>query len=177
MGVRRSIRAGRWWTRSSTSCGGVRLVGPTSGFPAVADRLLVFQPVGTVEVTGQILPIVRRQLRTDEGRAPEPIAGIIDSQSVEGAGTVGQDSRGYDAGKKINGRKRFIVTDTLGLLLTTMVCSASVQGRDGAKPIPLDLFLRTRVRFVYADAGFAGRPVRLGEYDPAGHRRDRTQTA
>lgn len=48
-------------------------------------------------------------------------------------------------------------TVTLGLLLTTMVCSASVQDRDGAKPILLDLYLRTRVRFVYADAGFAGR--------------------
>ncbi|WP_226358839.1 transposase [Pseudonocardia sp. ICBG601] len=51
----------------------------------------------------------------------------MDSQSVKGADTVGQDSRGYDAGKKTGGRKRFIVTDTLGLLLTTMVCSASVQ--------------------------------------------------
>ncbi len=92
-----------------------------------------------------------------EGRDPEPSAGIIDSQSVKGADTVGQDSRGYDAGKKTGGRKRFIVTDTLGLLLTTMVCSASVQDRDGAKPILLNLYLRTRVRFVYADAGFAGR--------------------
>lgn len=109
------------------------------------------------KVTEQILPIVRRQLRADEGRDPEPSAGIIDSQSVKGADTVGQDTRGYDAGKKINGRKRFIVTDTLGLLLTTMVCSASVQDRDGAKSILLDLYLRTRVRFVYADAGFAGR--------------------
>jgi Transposase and inactivated derivatives len=109
------------------------------------------------KVTEAILPIVRRQLRADEGRDPEPSAGIIDSQSVKGADTVGQDTRGYDAGKKINGRKRFIVTDTLGLLLTTMVCSASVQDRDGAKSILLDLYLRTRVRFVYADAGFAGR--------------------
>ncbi|ANY08816.1 transposase [Pseudonocardia sp. HH130630-07] len=108
-------------------------------------------------VTEQILPIVRRQLRADEGRDPEPSAGIIDSQSVRGADTVGRDTRGYDAGKKVNGRKRFIVTDTLGLLLTTMVCSASVQDRDGAKSILLDLYLRTRVRFVYADAGFAGR--------------------
>jgi len=109
------------------------------------------------KVTEKILPVVRRQLRADEGRDPEPSAGIIDSQSVKGADTVGQDSRGFDAGKKINGRKRFIVTDTLGLLLTTVVCSASVQDRDGAKSILLDLYLRTRVRFVYADAGFAGR--------------------
>jgi hypothetical protein len=43
---------------------------------------------------------------------PERTAGLIDSQSVRGADTVGRDSRGYDAGKKVNGRKRFIVTDT-----------------------------------------------------------------
>jgi len=109
------------------------------------------------KVTEQILPIVRGQLRAEEGRDPEPSAGLIDSQSVRGADTVGQDTRGYDAGKKINGRKRFIVTDTLGILLTTVVCSASVQDRDGAKSILLDLYLRTRVRFVFADAGFAGR--------------------
>ena len=47
-------------------------------------------------------------------RTPSPSAGIIDSQAVKGADTVGRDTRGYDAGKKINGRKRFIVTDTLG---------------------------------------------------------------
>lgn len=108
-------------------------------------------------VTEQILPVVRGQLRADEGRGPEPSAGIIDSQSVRGADSVGQDTRGYDTGKKVNGRKRFIITDTLGLLLTTMVCSASVQDRDGDKSMLLDLYLRTRVRFVFADAGFAGR--------------------
>lgn len=109
------------------------------------------------QVTEQILPIVREQLRVQEGRNPQPSAGIIDSQSVKGADTVGRDSRGYDAGKKINGRKRFIVTDTLGLLLTVVVLSAGMQDRDGAKPILLDTYLRTPVRFVFADGAFAGR--------------------
>jgi transposase len=109
------------------------------------------------KVTEKILPVVRGQLRVQEGRDPEPSAGLIDSQSVRGADTVGQDSRGYDAGKKINGRKRFIVTDTLGLLLCVVVLSAGVQDRDGAKPVLLDTYLRTRVRFVFADGGFAGR--------------------
>ena len=74
---------------------------------------------------------------------PQPGAerGIIDSQSVKGADTVGRDTRGYDAGKKINGRKRFIVTDTLGLLLTVVVLSAAVQDRDGAKPALLQAYL------------------------------------
>jgi transposase len=109
------------------------------------------------KVTEKILPVVREQLRLQEGRNPEPTAGLIDSQSVKGADTVGRDSRGYDAGKKINGRKRFIVTDTLGLLLTVVVVAASMQDRDGAKPVLLETYLRTGVRFVFADGAFAGR--------------------
>ncbi len=78
---------------------------------------------------------------------------------MKGADTVGRETRGYDAGKKINGRKRFIVTDTLGLLLTVMVCTASRQDRDGAKTILLATYLTTPVRYLFADAGFAGRLV------------------
>ena len=67
---------------------------------------------------------------------------------------------GYDAGKKVNGRKRFIVTDTMGSLITVMVCAASVQDRDGAKSALLGTYLSAvRCRFVFADAGFAGRLV------------------
>ena len=110
-------------------------------------------------VTEKILPIVRGQVRVAEGRDPEPSAGIIDSQSVKGSDTVGTESRGYDAGKKVNGRKRFIVTDTLGLLLTVMVCSAGRQDRDGAKTVLLGAYLATAVRYIFADAGFAGRLV------------------
>jgi transposase len=114
------------------------------------------------KATEKILPVVRAQLRVQEGRNPQASAGLIDSQSVKGADTVGRDTRGYDAGKKINGRKRFIVTDTLGLLLVVVVLSASIQDRDGAKSVLLDTYLldtylRTRVRFVFADGGFAGR--------------------
>jgi transposase len=109
------------------------------------------------KVTEKILPVVRAQLRLQEGRNPEPTAGLIDSQSVQGADTVGRESRGYDAGKKVNGRKRFIVTDTLGLLLTVVVLTASVQDRDGAKPALLQAYLCTGVRFVFADGAFAGR--------------------
>jgi transposase len=82
---------------------------------------------------------------------------LIDSRSVQGADTVGRDSRGYDAGKKVNGRKWFIVTDTLGLLLTVVVVTALVQDRDGARPALLETYLRTGVRFGFADGAFAGR--------------------
>lgn len=63
-----------------------------------------------------------------------PTAGSIDSQSVKAADTVGAASRGFDAGKKINGRKRHIAVDTLCLLLAVTVTPASVQDRDGAGP-------------------------------------------
>ncbi len=108
------------------------------------------------KVTEKILPVVRARLRLHEGRNPQPSAGLIDSQSVQGADTVGTETHGYDAGK-VNGRKRLIVTDTLGLLLTVVVLSAAVQDRDGAKPALLQAYLATSVRFVFADGAFAGR--------------------
>lgn len=109
-------------------------------------------------VTLRMLDALRQQVRQSEGRDAEPSAGVIDSQSVKAADTVGRDTRGYDAGKKVPGRKRFIVTDTLGLLMTVTVCAASVQDRDGAKGALLGLYLTSPTcRFVFADAGFAGR--------------------
>jgi transposase len=126
-------------------------------FPPWQTVYWYFNQWEQAKVTEKILPVVRTQLRVQEGRNPEPSAGLIDSQSVKGADTVGRDTRGYDAGKKINGRKRFIVTDTLGLLLVVGVLSASVQDRDGAKSVLLDTYLRTPLRFVFADGGFAGR--------------------
>jgi transposase len=94
------------------------------------------------------------------GRADLPTAGSIDSQSVKAADTVGAASRGFDAGKKINGRKRHIAVDTLGLLLTVIVTAASVQDREGA-PRLLAL-LRERfstITLVWADGGYSGRLV------------------
>jgi transposase len=111
------------------------------------------------QVTEAMLHALREQLRVQQGRSPQPSAGIIDSQSVKGADTVGRDTRGYDAGKRINGRKRFIVTDTLGLLIVVVVLAASVQDRDGAKTTLLSMYLAAPIRFVFADGGFAGKLV------------------
>ncbi len=73
---------------------------------------------------------------------------------------MGRDSRGYDAGKRVNGRKRHVVTDTLGLLLVVMVTAANVQDRDGGKRV-LDRLRITMpsVVTVFADGGYAGRLV------------------
>ena len=103
---------------------------------------------------------LRGRLRVAYGRADLPTAGSIDSQSVKAADTVGAASRGFDAGKKINGRKRHIAVDTLGLMLSVIVTAASVQDRDGA-PRLLAL-LRERfstITLVWADAGYPGRFV------------------
>ncbi|MEV4545188.1 IS5 family transposase [Micromonospora echinaurantiaca] len=110
-------------------------------------------------VTEKLLTALRVKARVRQGREPEPSAGVIDSQSVKGADTVGRDSRGYDAGKKVNGRKRFIVTDTLGMLVTVTVLAASWQDRDGAKRALLGAYLATPIRHVLADQGFTGRLV------------------
>ena len=94
------------------------------------------------------------------GRRELPTACSIDSQSVKAADTVGAASRGFDGGKKINGRKRHIAVDTLGLLLAVVVTAASVQDRDGA--CPLLAMLRERfstIILVWADGGYAGRLV------------------
>lgn len=103
---------------------------------------------------------LRDQARLLDGRDPLPTAAVIDSQSVKGAETVGASRRGYDAGKKINGIKRHVAVDTLGLLLAVMVTGAGVQDRDGA--CGLLSLLRERlstIRLVWADGGYSGRLV------------------
>ncbi|MFI0966618.1 transposase [Streptomyces sp. NPDC021080] len=72
-------------------------------------------------------------MRGAVGRDTGPSAGLIDSQSVRSAGTVTATTGGFNAGKKVKGRKRFIVTDTLGLLLAVHVVAANIQDLDGAK--------------------------------------------
>ncbi|GAA1326366.1 hypothetical protein GCM10009647_063480 [Streptomyces sanglieri] len=69
------------------------------------------------------------------GRDPKPTAAIVDSQSVRAAATVPASSRGYDAGKKVPGRKRHIAVDCLGLLLAVTVTTANVQDRHAAAPL------------------------------------------
>ncbi|WP_327166646.1 transposase [Streptomyces zaomyceticus] len=75
---------------------------------------------------------LRGKVREREGREAEPTAGIIDAQSVRAAATVPAASRGYDDGKKVPGRKRHIVTDTLGMLLAVVVTAANIGDRDAA---------------------------------------------
>ena len=98
--------------------------------------------------------------RIAAGRNPWPTASVIDSQSVKAAEEVAHASRGYDAGKKINARKRHIAVDTIGLLLTVLVTAAAVQDRDGARPLQWNLRrVFPSVKLTWADGGYAGKLI------------------
>lgn len=103
----------------------------------------------------KVVAALRQQVRAEAGRAPEPSAAIVDSQSVPNT-LVGGEHRGVDGGKKVKGRKRHIAVDTRGLLLAVVITAANVS--DGrAAPELMDRALQncgTRVRYVCGDCRY-----------------------
>jgi transposase len=96
---------------------------------------------------------LRDQVRLGEGRDPQPSAAILDSQSAKSS--EGGEQIGYDAGKRVRGRKRHLLVDTLGLMLVGVVHSASVQDRAGAKQVLAGVRARfPRLRLVWVDGGY-----------------------
>ncbi len=106
----------------------------------------------------QLNATLRRKLRKAAGRNEEPSAAILDAQSVKTTETKGV--RGYDAGKKVNGRKRHILVDTMGLLLMIVVHTANIQDRDGAKQV-LEKAKQefSGLKLIWADGGYAGKLI------------------
>ena len=129
-----------------------------SDFPPWQTVYYHFRKLIKCGIWKKIHDTLMKLTRISSGRKPEPSAGIIDSQSVKAS--MYTSEKGYDAGKKVNGIKRHILTDTMGLIIAVIIHIASIQDRDGAKLLLSLVSDRLpRMRLIWADAGYAGKLI------------------
>jgi transposase len=108
----------------------------------------------------ELVDQLRADLRQALGRQPTPTAGCIDAQSVHESaeGVVPRSSSGYDPHKRVNGRKRHILVDTVGLLVAVYVTAANVQDRDAARVLTEYAALLGMAK-IWADSGYRGEVI------------------
>lgn len=108
----------------------------------------------------QAMTALRQQERRRQGRAEEPSAGSVDSQSVKVASQPGP--KGFDGGKGVKGRKRHLLVDTLGLIIAVVVTAANVNDRVGLQQLLLHYFADgvKRLRCLWVDGGYSGEGIR-----------------
>ncbi|MEV5177158.1 transposase [Streptomyces flaveolus] len=109
--------------------GGITWRAMPADFPAWDRVYVFFRRWRDKGLTAEFHDRLRDRVRQAAGRGAEPTAAVIDAQSVKAAASVPAVTRGFDGGKRVNGRKRHIVVDALGLLLAVMVTAASVTDR------------------------------------------------
>jgi len=123
----------------------------------MAPGLPLFQQVAEAWPLAKVQRRLARQSPCQARKKKAPTAGILDSQTVKMADQPGE--RSYDAGKKVVGRKRHLLVDTLGLVLVAVVHGAGIQDRDGARMVLEKALIFGWLRVVFADGGYAGQLV------------------
>ena len=123
-------------------------------FPAWQTVYKYFRRFKQDEVWQMLNDALREAVRLEVGRQAEPSVGLIDSQSVKGSSIAGE--RGVDGFKWVKGRKRHILTDTLGLLLVVVSHAANIPDKTGAWSVFKRAVVKgfTRLELILADGGY-----------------------